>query len=223
MNISKMRVGVGEETQKVIKMVKQVGEQKEMLYDFRKYLIKDGVLQPGCHIVREKIEPPTNSTTPIASYGYIVGYDEMVASGELIHDADMGALKVIIPKLNVGNDVYPLCMQDLFIYSDEGVGNEAYKENNIHFVADYYSECTDTTKQILVELNVSYEHPDGYTCTVDTDINYDLYSMRMAYEYLTKDADNLTYGIRISFNGATGIADVHGTEILYIKDAYIVA
>lgn len=201
---------------KVAKVLRNVDGEMQVIHDFRQYLIKDGVLQDGCHIVRAKLTAPTKEGVPIATEGYIVGYEEMLENGELVHEE--GALKVILPKLNVGNKINPIVMQSLIIYSDDGIDNEEYAKNKTHTEAVYYSEkdyMTESYEPVTVLIN------DLTLSNPVTAVKYGIYSSKAGKVDETLLNKGVKYGVKISFSDYE--KELHGSEILYIKDVYIIA
>lgn len=194
---------------KVSKVLRNVDGEMQVIHDFKQYLIKDGVLQNGCNIVREKLIAPKKAGTPITTEGYIVGYDEMLSKGELVQEE--GALKVILPKLNVGNTVMKIVMPQLFIYSEESVGNEAYKNNKMYADVSYYSEGDEDYISKRIRLNSELEISPAKS------VAYSLNKTAKSSTLIEKEA----YGMMLEYS--TIVDTINASEVLYIKDLYIIA
>jgi hypothetical protein len=197
---------------KVAKVLRNVDGEMQVIHDFRQYLIKDGVLQNGCHIVRAKLTAPKKEGTPIAMEGY-VRYDEMLEKGELIQEE--GALKVILPKLNVGNKIIPIVVPELFICSDEGVKNEAYKNYRMYADIAYYSEGDTYYYEKRIRLNGEIEIRPSTASVV-----YSLNKTSKASPFYSRNGIE-AYGMNIDYN--TLKDTINESEVLYIKDLYIIA
>lgn len=212
MKIAKMRVGISESTggigiRKIKKVIKKTGNEKETLYDFRCYLIKDGILQPGTEIIREEIIAPEAGGNVPSTNGYTISYEDMLQSGEV--RSEPGRLIFDIYKMEIRytyNKVSYSSNPSIIIMNDDIL--PYYEENNckIYYQLSSDRNTGDSMFNFNDDKNVDCDYIYERKCQLCAHFIYDEY-----YSYY-KNSIMISHG--------------HGTikegDCLAIKDMYII-
>lgn len=219
MNVSKMRTDVGSEKKKVVQVLRQNGEKKESLYDFRKYLIKDGAITNDCILIREEL---TATTTAVQNRGYTVPYYQMMSNGELVYDKEGGYLKVIMSQLNVGNDTYGTVVPNLFIVPYDALQTpNKYAKYKLHVEGKYYADeinSSSTRSKIILQglSNLAWEaDPDADFCE-----KVSLMDRKVIVPFYNKVLSGAT--IELTGPGSQRSVKFDGSEKFLIKNAYFI-